>query len=121
MGIFNRYLNAKTKMFTVTKIASKLVRTYTDKHGLFDLTKDLIGITITKAMQKLSDWGANELSKEQLNYAATDVTNLHKIKTKLDRMLVREKEMLQLINASIFQEQLLDSDLKDFKEDIFSH
>ena len=77
MGIFNRYLNAKTKNVYCTKIASKLVRTYTDKHGLFDLTKDLIGITINKAMQS-SDWGANELSKEQLNYAATDVINLHK-------------------------------------------
>ena len=120
MGIFNRYLNAKTKNVYCTKIASKLVRTYTDKHGLFDLTKDLIGITINKAMQS-SDWGANELSKEQLNYAATDVINLHKIKTKLDRMLVREKRDVTANKCFNFLETIVDLDLKDFKEDIFSH
>ena len=120
MGIFNRYLNAKTKNVYCTKIASKLVRTYTDKHGLFDLTKDLIGITINKAMQS-SDWGANELSKEQLNYAATDVINLHKIKTKLDRMLIREKRDVTANKCFNFLETIVDLDLKDFKEDIFSH
>ena len=58
---------------------------------MLDLTKDLMGITLNKTLQS-SDWGSEELSKDQLNYAANDVINLHKLKTKLDKMLVRDKE-----------------------------
>ena len=72
-----------------TKIASKLVRTFTDRHGLKDLCKDLIGIELSKQQQS-SDWGAADLSPEQLKYAASDVLHLHALKAKLDEMLARE-------------------------------
>ena len=72
-----------------TKIASKLTRTYTDKHGLKDLTKDLLGKDVSK-QQQLSDWGAETLTEAQVAYAADDVLNLHALKEKLDTMLARE-------------------------------
>src|SRR2546423_8530991 len=72
-----------------TKIASKLSRTYTNKHGLKDLTKDLLGKDVSK-QQQLSDWGAETLSEAQVAYAAEDVLNLHALKAKLDAMLARE-------------------------------
>ena len=72
-----------------TKIASRLTRTYTDKHGLKDLTKDLLGKDISK-QQQLSDWGAETLTEAQVAYAADDVLNLHALKDKLDVMLARE-------------------------------
>jgi ribonuclease D len=72
-----------------TKIASKLVRTYTDRHGLKDLTRELLGIELSKQQQS-SDWGAAELSKEQLAYAASDVLHLHALKDRLVPMLERE-------------------------------
>jgi ribonuclease D len=72
-----------------TKIASKLVRTYTDRHGLKDLVKDLLGIDLSKEQQS-SDWGASDLSEKQLAYAASDVAHLHKLREALDAMLVRE-------------------------------
>lgn len=72
-----------------TKIASKLVRTYADRHGLKDICKELLGIEVNKHEQ-LSDWGAETLTKEQLQYAATDVLHLHKLKEVLDGLLERE-------------------------------
>ncbi len=72
-----------------TKIASKLVRTYTDRHGLKDLTRELLGIDLSKAQQS-SDWGADALSAAQLDYAASDVVHLHALKERLDAMLARE-------------------------------
>src|SRR5262249_16770052 len=72
-----------------TKIASRLVRTFTDRHGLKDLCKDLLGIELSK-QQKSSDWGAPELSAEQLRYAASDVLHLHALRQKLDAMMARE-------------------------------
>ncbi len=72
-----------------TKIASKLVRTYTDRHGLKDLTRELIGIELSKQQQS-SDWAATSLSEAQLTYAASDVLYLHALKAKLDAMLARE-------------------------------
>ena len=75
-----------------TKIASKLARTYTDRHGLKDVTRELLAIDISKAQQS-SDWGAAQLSPEQQAYAASDVANLHALKTRLDAMLVREGRM----------------------------
>jgi ribonuclease D len=72
-----------------TKIASRLVRTYTDKHGLKDLTRDLLGIEVSK-QQQLTDWGAAELTDAQIAYAASDVLHLHALKEKLDAMLARE-------------------------------
>lgn len=72
-----------------TKIASKLARTYTDRHGLKDLARELLGIDMSKAQQS-SDWGADTLSQAQLDYAASDVLHLHALKTRLDAMLARE-------------------------------
>jgi len=75
-----------------TKIASKLVRTYTDRHGLKDLCRELLGVDISKQQQS-SDWGAETLSDEQLHYAASDVLHLHALKEKLDETLRRENRM----------------------------
>ncbi len=72
-----------------TKIASRLARTYTDKHGLKDLARELLGIDLSK-QQQLSDWGADDLTDAQVAYAATDVLHLHALKDKLDAMLARE-------------------------------
>lgn len=72
-----------------TKIASKLVRTYTDRHGLKDLVRELLGVEISKQQQS-SDWGADDLSDAQLAYAASDVLHLHALRVKLDAMLARE-------------------------------
>ena len=72
-----------------TKIASKLARTYTDRHGLKDVTRELIGVDISKAQQS-SDWGQATLTPEQQAYAASDVLNLHRLKARLDDMLARE-------------------------------
>ncbi len=72
-----------------TKIASKLVRTYTDRHGLRELCRELIGVDLSKQQQS-SDWGAESLSDAQISYAASDVLHLHAIKTRLDSMLARE-------------------------------
>src|SRR5690606_9662897 len=72
-----------------TKIASKLVRTYTDRHGLKVLCRELLGVELSKQQQS-SDWGAPELSEEQLAYAASDVLYLHDLMAKLDSMLARE-------------------------------
>lgn len=72
-----------------TKVASRLVRTFTDRHGLKDLCRDMIGVDLSKQMQT-SDWGAEELTKEQLQYAASDVLYLHRLREALDAMLERE-------------------------------
>ena len=92
IAMFQRYLGVATTPVYCTKIASKLARTYTDRHGLKDVTRELLGIDISKAQQS-SDWGAAQLSPEQLAYAASDVVNLHALKARLDDMLVREGRM----------------------------
>ena len=83
------HLGVETRPVFCTKIASKLARTYTDRHGLKDVARELAGIDLSKAQQS-SDWGAAELSPAQLEYAASDVLYLHAIKAKLDMMLERE-------------------------------
>src|SRR5580704_5277042 len=87
--MFKRYLGVTTAPIYCTKIASKLVRTYTDRHGLKDLVKDLLGVELSKEQQS-SDWGAPNLTEKQLAYAASDVAHLHKLKQALDAMLARE-------------------------------
>src|SRR5206468_6880671 len=72
-----------------TKIASRLTRTYTDKHGLKDLVRDMLGIDVSK-QQQLSDWGADDLSAAQVAYAAGDVLHLHALRNRLDALLARE-------------------------------
>ncbi|MEW5683758.1 MAG: ribonuclease D [Pseudomonadota bacterium] len=89
IAMFWLHLGVITAPVYCTKIASKLARTYTDRHGLKDVTKELLGIDISKAQQS-SDWGAVKLSDDQIAYAASDVLNLHALKARLDAMLVRE-------------------------------
>lgn len=89
IAMFRRYLNVDTKPLYCTKIASKLVRTYTDKHGLKDLVRELLQVEISKE-QQCTDWGADSLSEKQLSYAAGDVAYLHRLKDALDGMLARE-------------------------------
>jgi len=89
IAMFYLHLGVVTAPVYCTKIASKLARTYTDRHGLKDLTKELIGVDLSKAQQS-SDWGAAKLSDEQVAYAASDVLHLHALKTRLDEMLARE-------------------------------
>ncbi|MBB6252473.1 ribonuclease D [Nitrospirillum iridis] len=89
IAVLNKYLGVVTAPVYCTKIASKLVRTYTDRHGLKDLCRDLLGVDLSKQQQS-SDWGAEELTAEQLKYAASDVLYLHEIKAKFDAVLARE-------------------------------
>jgi ribonuclease D len=89
IAMFMRDLSVICAPVYCTKIASKLVRTYTDKHGLKDLTKEVLGRDISKDQQS-SDWGAPELTDAQLAYAASDVLHLHALKQRLDAMLARE-------------------------------
>lgn len=87
--ILKKYLEVDIDPVYCTKIASKLVRTYTDYHGLKHVTRELLGIELSKEQQS-SDWAAAELSQDQLKYAAMDVLNLHALKERLDEMLARE-------------------------------
>jgi len=89
IAMFALHLQVDTTPVYCTKIASRLARTYTDRHGLKDVTKELLGIDISKAQQS-SDWGQSNLSAEQQAYAASDVLNLHALKTRIDAMLLRE-------------------------------
>ncbi|HEY2068463.1 MAG TPA: hypothetical protein VGG48_02820 [Rhizomicrobium sp.] len=89
VAMFRRYLGVMTGPIYCTKIASKLVRTYTDKHGLKDLVRELLSVDLSKEQQS-SDWGAPVLTEKQLAYAANDVAYLHRLREALDAMLVRE-------------------------------
>jgi ribonuclease D len=89
IAVLHHFLGVLADPVWCTKIASKLVRTFTDRHGLKDLCKDLVGVDLSKQQQS-SDWGAGTLSEEQMRYAASDVLYLHQIKTRLDEMLARE-------------------------------
>lgn len=104
-----------------TKIASRLVRTYTDRHGLKNLTQELLGLDISK-QQQMSDWGAPELSDAQLEYAASDVLHLHKLREKLITRLERENR-LELAQACFdFLPTRAKLDLEGWPEtDIFAH
>jgi len=120
MGILKYYLNVKIENIYCTKIASKLGRTYTDKHGLYDITKELLNITLNKSQQS-SDWGLKDLSEEQKQYAALDVLYLHKLKEKLDLMLRREKRDQLAKYCFDFLSTRSELDLNGWDEDIFSH
>lgn len=103
-----------------TKIASKLARTYTDKHGLRALCSELLGVNLNKQQQS-SDWGAAELSSEQLTYAAHDVYYLHKLKHRFDIMLEREGRMDMAQCCFDFLQTRAALDLMDETADIFEH
>jgi ribonuclease D len=121
VSVIKRYLGCNTNSVYCTKISSKLVRTYTDSHGLKDLCSELLGKKISKTQQS-SDWGAAELSKEQISYAAYDVLYLHALKEKLDIMLEREGRKNLAQNCFNFIQTRSDLDLAGWPEiDIFAH
>ena len=121
VAMFRRYIGVRTAPIYCTKIASKLVRTYTDKHGLKDLVRELLNIELSKEQQS-SDWGAPQLTEKQLAYAASDVAHLHALKATLDTMLTRENRT-QLAKACFdFLPARAELDLAGWEEiDIFAH
>ena len=120
VAVFKHSFKINIKNIYCTKIASKLVRTYTDKHGYKDLCSELLGKSISKTEQS-SDWGG-ELTKEQQKYAATDVLYLHKIKDKLDSMLLREKRSKLAKACFDFIQYRTDLDINGWSDqDIFKH
>jgi ribonuclease D len=121
VAVLKHYLGVETRPLYCTKIASRLVRTFTDRHGLKDLVKELLGVDLSK-QQQTSDWGAADLTPEQLNYAASDVLHLHALKKKLDDMLAREGRS-ELAQACFrFLPARAELDLLGWPEvDIFTH
>ena len=104
-----------------TKIASKIARTYTDRHGLKDLCRELLGVDLSKQQQS-SDWGAQQLTKDQLDYAASDVLHLHALKARLDEMLAREGRSALAQSCFAFLATRVALDLAGWREeDIFAH
>ena len=120
VAVFKYNFKINIKNVYCTKIASKLVRTYTDKHGYKDLCMELLNKNISKTEQS-SDWGG-ELTIDQQNYAANDVLYLHKIKDKLDKMLVRERREKLAKACFDFIEHRTNLDISGWAEqDIFKH
>jgi ribonuclease D len=121
IAVLQHYLGVTCAPVYCTKIASKLVRTYTDRHGLKDLCKELLGVDLSKQQQS-SDWGAADLSQQQLDYAASDVLYLHRLRDELDQRLRREGrlEIAQACFAFLPVRAQLDLSGWD-EEDIFAH
>lgn len=121
VAVMQAYLDVVTAPIYCTKIASKLVRTFTSYHGLKNLCRDLIGVEISKQQQS-SDWGAAELSPEQQEYAASDVLYLHQLREKLNGMLIREGRMELAQSCFDFLPTRALLDLNGWPEDdIFAH
>jgi ribonuclease D len=121
IAVLERYLGVVTMPVYCTKIASKLVRTYTDRHGLKDLSAELLGIEMSKQQQS-SDWAAAKLSDQQKHYAATDVLHLHALKAKLDMMLERDGRRAEAEACFAFLPIRAKLDLMGFDDtDIFAH
>ncbi len=121
IGMFQLHLGVETRPVYCTKIASKLARTYTDRHGLKDVARELVGLEMSKAQQS-SDWGAATLSPDQIAYAASDVLHLHAIKARLDEMLAREgrAELARACFDFLPMRARLDLEGRD-ETDIFAH
>jgi ribonuclease D len=116
-----QHLGVVTGPVYCTKIASKLVRTYTDRHGLKDLCAELVGVELSKQQQS-SDWGAERLTDQQRHYAASDVLHLHALKAKLDAMLAREGRQAYAAACFQFLATRAQLDLAGFEDvDIFAH
>jgi ribonuclease D len=121
IAVMAHYLGVVSAPVYCTKIASKLVRTFTDRHGLKDLCREVLGVEISKQQQS-SDWGAPVLTEEQKRYAASDVLHLHALKTKLDEMLVRENRMQLALACFGFLPTRAFLDLTGFeKSEVFEH
>jgi ribonuclease D len=121
IAMFQLHLGVETRPVYCTKIASKLARTYTDRHGLKDVVRELVGVDLSKAQQS-SDWGAAELSPAQLEYAASDVLYLHAAKARLDDMLAREGRLELARQCFDFLPARSALDLAGWDEmDVFAH
>ena len=121
LGVLQRTLGVMAGPVYCTKIASRLARTYTDKHGLKDLVREVLGIDLSK-QQQLSDWGAEALTDAQVAYAASDVLHLHALREKLDAMLVREGRAGLAAACFRFLPDRVRLDLAGWAaEDIFAH
>ncbi len=121
VAIIKKYLGVDCTPLYCTRIASSLARTYTDKHGLRDLCRELLGVDLNKQQQS-SDWGAEALSPEQLAYAASDVFHLHALRERLDKMLLREKRLELAQECFKFIPTRTALDLAGWLEkDIFAH
>jgi len=121
LGMLYKAFGIMAEPVYCTKIASRLSRTYTDKHGLKDLVREVLGQDLSKQQQS-SDWGSSELSEAQISYAAADVLHLHALKARLDAMLIREGRA-ELAEACFrFLPHRVRLDLAGFAaEDIFAH
>ena len=121
LAMIYHYLGVMALPVYCTKIASRLARTFTDRHGLRDLCKDLVGVDLSKQQQS-SDWGAANLTDEQLRYAASDVLHLHALRERLDAMLIREgRDQLARASFEFLPHRVL-LDLGGWAEqDIFAH
>ncbi|WP_374333806.1 ribonuclease D [Aestuariivirga sp.] len=121
VAVIRYYLGVDVTPIYCTKIASKLTRTYTDRHGLKDLVKELLGIELNKQQQS-SDWGAHMLSDSQKQYAAQDVLYLHELKARLDQMLAREGREAVARACFDFIPTRAALDLSGWtEEDVFAH
>jgi ribonuclease D len=121
LAVLERYLGVMPEPVYCTKIASKLARTYTDKHGLKDLVRELLGINLQKEQQS-SDWGADLLTPAQLEYAASDVLHLHSLKERFDALLAREGRMEIAERCFAFLPTRARLDLMGWPDaDIFAH
>ena len=121
LGMIYQYLGVMAGPVYCTKIASRLARTFTDRHGLRDLCKDVLGVDLSKQQQS-SDWGGPALTDQQLHYAATDVLHLHALRAKLDAMLAREGRADLARAAFDFLPARVLLDLEGWPEqDIFAH
>jgi ribonuclease D len=121
LGVLQKYLGVMPAPVYCTKIASRLARTYTDKHGLKDLVREVLGVDLSKQQQS-SDWGSEALSDAQVAYAASDVVHLHALREKLDAMLVREGRADLAAACFRFLPDRVRLDLAGWAaEDIFAH
>ena len=121
LAVLKRHLAIACRPVYCTRTASKLVRTYTDRHGLKDLCKELLGVDLSKQQQS-SDWGAETLSQEQLVYAASDVLYLHALRARLDTLLLREGRKEVAEACFDFLPTRAELDLLGWAEnDIFAH
>jgi ribonuclease D len=121
MAVLHHALGVMPGPVYCTKIASKLVRTYTDRHGLKDLCRELLGVEISKGQQS-SDWGADALTPAQVDYAASDVLHLHALKERLDGLLAREGRAELAAACFAFLPARARLDLAGWAEtDIFAH
>ncbi len=121
IAVLRHHLGISPRPIYCTKVASRLVRTFTDRHGLKDLCRDLLGIELSKQQQS-SDWGAAELTADQLAYAASDVLHLHALWAKLDTLLVREDRLALAEACYAFVPARARLDLLGYEQpDIFAH